>query len=172
MIILIDGRSGSGKTTLAATLSRVLDYEVIHLDDFYPGWEGLAAGREIVARSILQANRAGYFRWNWEENKRGEWVPVDMSALKNPRRGLIVEGVGAISLEAIKAARRFCRTHLILLELETEQRKKRALDRDPDYAPYWDLWARQEDEHFEELEKLIATSAHAQYFSNLQRIRG
>lgn len=35
IVIAIDGRAGAGKTTLAAALSRVLDCDVVHTDDFF-----------------------------------------------------------------------------------------------------------------------------------------
>src|SRR6202042_2836673 len=40
-LIAVDGRSGSGKTWFAGRLARPLDAPVIHLDDLYPGWDGL-----------------------------------------------------------------------------------------------------------------------------------
>jgi uridine kinase len=35
IVIAIDGRAGAGKTTLATALSRVLDCDVVHTDDFF-----------------------------------------------------------------------------------------------------------------------------------------
>lgn len=46
MILLIDGHSGSGKTTFAARVHGALGWPVIHLEDVYPGWDGLAAASE------------------------------------------------------------------------------------------------------------------------------
>ena len=49
-VILIDGRAGSGKSYLAAELAERLYKELevaprlVHMDDLYPGWEGLRAG--------------------------------------------------------------------------------------------------------------------------------
>ena len=42
--LLIDGPSGAGKTTLALQIGEALGIPVVHLDDFYPGWGGLAEG--------------------------------------------------------------------------------------------------------------------------------
>jgi len=59
-IVLIDGRAGSGKSTLAAQLQNVLfrDGEsaprLIHMDDLYPGWDGLSAGSDYLNRMILR----------------------------------------------------------------------------------------------------------------------
>ena len=45
---LIDGPSGSGKTTLAAEIEQhwnsAVKLQVVHMDDLYPGWDGLAEG--------------------------------------------------------------------------------------------------------------------------------
>ena len=59
-VVTIDGYSGSGKSTLAAALARLLPgWQVLHLDDWYPGWDGLAAGTQ-VARRICEDLRAGH----------------------------------------------------------------------------------------------------------------
>jgi uridine kinase len=47
-LIGLDGRSGSGKTWLADRLARPLDAPVIHLDDLYPGWDGLAQAADVL----------------------------------------------------------------------------------------------------------------------------
>ena len=37
-VVTIDGYSGSGKSTLAAAIARLVsDWQVLHLDDWYPG---------------------------------------------------------------------------------------------------------------------------------------
>ena len=58
-VIAIDGRAGSGKSTLAAMLQNLLFKQgesaprVIHLDDLYEGWQGLAAGLDYLQRNVL-----------------------------------------------------------------------------------------------------------------------
>lgn len=141
--VLIDGPSGAGKTTAALRLGRTLGWRVIHMDDVYPGWYGLADAAATAARDILAVRAgAGYFRWDWECNCRAEWVDV------NPRENLILEGVGALTAASASAARR--RGGLVTWALwgPVELRKARALERDPDYAPWWDAWAVQERQHF------------------------
>lgn len=138
MILLIDGRSGSGKTTLASKLAVVTGYSVVHLDDFYPGWQGLRAGSLMVAQEVIPNRRLQ--RWDWEQNQVGAWERL-------PAGDLIIEGVGAWSQEA-KAALRG-EAHLsVVLAAPARLRKARALARDPYYAPYWQLWSEQEDAHF------------------------
>ena len=57
VIIAIDGRSGSGKTTLAIELAARLrehhKVSLFHLEDIYPGWNGLAAGIERYVTTVL-----------------------------------------------------------------------------------------------------------------------
>lgn len=56
-LIGIDGRSGAGKTSLAGQLAQVLsvtrDVVVFHLEDLYPGWDGLDRGIAMYEESIL-----------------------------------------------------------------------------------------------------------------------
>ncbi len=59
-IVLIDGRSNSGKSTFAKSLQESLFKQgeslprVIHMDDLYPGWEGLSLGADYLNRFILE----------------------------------------------------------------------------------------------------------------------
>lgn len=148
--VLIDGPSGSGKTTAAASLGRHTGWRVVHLDDYYPGWGGLAAGSDITAHSVLATagesvtsrRGPGFFYWDWENDCRGEWEAID------PRAPLIVEGVGALTRETYQAARRRGGVVSWVLNAPPQMRKKRALHRDPDYEPFWDQWAVQEAKHF------------------------
>ena len=143
--VLIDGRSGSGKTTFAAALARLTGHEVIHLDDFYPGWWGLIDAMSMVAHDVLHPTHPGYQRWNWGTNTPGEWVNLD------PERLRIVEGVGAVSEASIRAAQKRGKVVSIRLHLDAQTRKQRALTRDPAFADWWDVWAAQEDARVEQL---------------------
>lgn len=144
--ILIDGRSGSGKSTLAERLRDAWPRDdgavrVIALDELYPGWDGLAAGSEIVREGILDPLSRGaegaYHRWDWAAGEPGERVRVA------PDRALIVEGAGALT----SAARELVDL-AIWIDAPERSRKRRALDRDGDgYAPHWERWAAQERAH-------------------------
>ncbi|WKD57898.1 hypothetical protein CAPI_06790 [Corynebacterium capitovis DSM 44611] len=136
--LLIDGPSGAGKTTLAETMGRALGMEVVHLDDFYPGWHGLSEGARMVATDVLRSARPGYWRWDWETGTRERWVELD------PGADLIVEGVGAVTEASIRAARRRGAVTTVRVIAPLETRKRRALRRDPGYEKYWDMWAAQE----------------------------
>lgn len=149
MLIFIDGRSGSGKTTLAAKLSARYSIPVIHMDDFYPGWYGLDDGIKILCKDILRSENPGYYTWDWENNKQGQWVQLP-DIRKN---SLIIEGVGCASIQVktrimqLKEEKilNYSLIWTLFLELDEAERKKRALGRDPYYKDYWEIWAKQEE---------------------------
>lgn len=133
-VVTIDGYSGSGKSTLAAALARLVsDWQVLHLDDWYPGWDGLEAGADIARRiaADLRAGRASsYEAWDWENGATGATIPV-------PLAPTIIEGCGAIEAEADLA--------IWIADPGEEERRHRALARDGQtYAPHWQRWARQD----------------------------
>lgn len=174
--VLIDGPSGAGKTSLTAELSRILfrcvrsndsslegdltadttsatisafDVHTVHLDDFYPGWEGLAEGSAMVASDVFSPEKPGFWRWDWKNNQRGQWHNIELDRTR--RRCLIVEGVGAVTAANEKAAREFGGVIKVFVDGPMDQRKKRALERDPEYAQWFDMWAEQESKHFGKL---------------------
>ncbi|GAB2508115.1 AAA family ATPase [Microbacterium petrolearium] len=146
--VLIDGRSGSGKTTMAALLAGRWPLEraprVVAMDDFYPGWDGLAAASRMLVTGVLEPHTRGllglYRRWDWAQDR-----PRSMrdAGLVPPDRPLIVEGCGALtplSLVLVDLA--------VWVDAPEPSRRARALERDGDgYAPHWERWARQEEEH-------------------------
>lgn len=138
-VLLIDGRSGAGKTTLADRIAaQHPGTTVIHLDDLYPGWDGLESGSRMLVDRVLRPLRAGrsarWRSWNWQTGRPGEWRVVHPSPL------IVIEGAGSLSRAASKLADR-----ALWLELDAATRKRRALDRDGEaYAPHWDRWAAQE----------------------------
>ena len=93
-VVTIDGYSGSGKSTLAAAIARLVsNWQVLHLDDWYPGWDGLAAGADIARRiaADLRGGRASsYEAWDWENGTTGATTRV-------PLAPTIIEGCGAIA---------------------------------------------------------------------------
>jgi energy-coupling factor transporter ATP-binding protein EcfA2 len=157
VVVLIDGRSGTGKTTLANALAPLLDAQLVHLDDIYPGWDGLRAAADAVAADVLAAptsetapdgraapdgpaapdggTRPGWRRWDWGTSLPAGWNRVD------PERAIVVEGCGALSRASARLA-----TFRIWMESEDDTRRERAIARDGDtFAREWDRWARQED---------------------------
>ena len=133
-VVLIDGGSGSGKTTLAAALAPALAAQLVRLDEFYPGWDGLESGSAAVSDDVLAPVSPGWRRWDWTTETTAEWHEID------PSLPLVIEGSGCLS-----RANRARATFGIWVELDAPTRKQRALARDGEaYAPHWDRWAGQE----------------------------
>ena len=133
-VVTIDGYSGSGKSTLAAALARLVNgWQVLHLDDWYPGWDGLEAGADIarrIAADLREGRTSSYQAWDWERETTGATIRV-------PLVPTIIEGCGAIEAEADLA--------VWIADPGEEERRHRALARDGQtYAPYWQRWAEQD----------------------------
>ena len=137
-VLAVDGRSGSGKTGLAAALAQALAAPVVHLDDLYPGWEGLAAAVELL-REVLAGLRGGqpvrHPVWDWAAGAyRGEVALPTTGAV-------VVEGVGAGCAAPVEV--------LVWLEADAGTRRRRALARDGEvFAAHWEQWAAQEERLF------------------------
>ncbi|RNE48682.1 hypothetical protein C5L39_08240 [Corynebacterium alimapuense] len=140
--VLIDGPSGAGKTSYAEALSRHTGFSVVHLEDFYPGWGGLAQAAVMVTEDVLHPSSPGFRRWDWEQNQAADWVALD------PRENLIIEGVGAITEASVAAAKRRGQVLTVRINAPVSIRRRRALIRDPNYEPWWNMWAAQEAEFF------------------------
>lgn len=141
-IVAVDGPAGSGKTTLADALAQRLDAPVVHMDDLYPGWDGLAEGSDRLAEQVLMPLAAGrparYRRYDWYRASYAQWVEVPAAPI------LIIEGCGSGSARGASAL-----ALLIWVDAPTEVRKARAFERDGDgFRPHWDQWAQQEDALF------------------------
>lgn len=139
-VVLVDGGSGSGKSTLAAELAAQwpAGIRVVSLDDFHPGWDGLAAGSRMVAGTVLRPDAPGYRRWDWGAGRPGEWVALD------PDESLIVEGCGALT-----PANRALATAGVWVVGNPADRQRRALERDGAVlAEHWDQWEAQERAHW------------------------
>lgn len=144
-LIGIDGRSGAGKTSLAEQLSQVLsvtrDVVTFHLEDIYPGWDGLAQGIEIYNECILASLReqrdAYWTAWDWFANSPGG------PRLTRCAEIVILEGVGACNWVARQVL-----DVSVWVELPEQQRRTRALQRDgSSYEQFWDTWAEQESQY-------------------------
>lgn len=142
-VIAVDGPSGAGKSTLAASVALALECPVLRMDDFYPGWDGLAEAIEILAKQVLAPLCRGFDAcvpsWDWVANRTGDPITVPWSDR------LVIDGVGSTARPAgdFAAVR-------VWVEADSATRHARALARDGDaYAPHWDRWARQEAALFE-----------------------
>ena len=142
-VVAVDGPAGSVKTTLATRLGSALEAQrcavaTVHMDDLYPGWDGLAEAVPTLVEWVLEplaaGAGAGYRPWDWEHGVRREHVEVAAADV------LIVEGVGCGS----RAAATYL-SLLVWVEAPYALRMRRGLDLDGDsFAPHWQRWASQE----------------------------
>ncbi|MFJ3957047.1 aminodeoxychorismate synthase component I [Arthrobacter sp. NPDC090010] len=142
LLIGVDGRSGAGKTTLAVELCTRLrqhrSVSLFHMEDIYPGWDGLAGGIERYVDTVLTplstGHAARWTTWDWVAGKDGPERGTAASEI------VVIEGVGACS-----AAARELLDVTLWVEAADDDRKTRALARDGEtYIPFWDSWAGQE----------------------------
>lgn len=142
-LVCVDGPSGSGKTVLAGRLVRALgDPPLVHMDDLYPGWDGLARAVALLHEWIVEPLAAGrparYRRYDWDAGSYAEEHELGIPPL------LVVEGVGAGA--RVVAARAVL---LVWVEAPPAERFRRGMERDGEaYRPHWERWARQEQSLF------------------------
>ncbi len=142
-VVAVDGPSGSGKSTLSARLAQALGgARVVHMDDLYPGWDGLADAvprlAEWVVGPLAEGRDGAYRRYDWVAGAYAEEHAVPGGGV------VVVEGVGSGS-RAVAA-------HLSLLvwvEAPRAERFRRGIERDGEaYRPHWERWALQEQALF------------------------
>ena len=147
-LVCVDGPAGSGKTTLADALVRALrappsvSVELLHMDDVYDGWAGLATGMATVATSVVEPLRAGlpgrYRRFDWHRHAYAEEhvvPPVDV---------LVVEGVGSGSSAYASAT-----SLLVWLAAPPVVRLERGVERDGEHLrEQWLAWREVEEAMF------------------------
>lgn len=139
-MIAIDGPAGSGKTSLAGKLVHASEAQLVHMDDVYPGWEGLrAAGTQIehLLLALASGRRGIYRRYDWEQGAYAEEHVVQ------PQGTLIVEGVGSVRREYLTSISLI----VMVQEPDAVERLRRGLVRDGiDAKPHWERWMREEDD--------------------------
>ncbi|WP_109473537.1 NUDIX domain-containing protein [Ornithinimicrobium cavernae] len=141
-IVAIDGPSGSGKTTLAQAVAQDLGCPVVHMDDLYPGWDGLAAAVDLVTDQVLEplarGERAAYRVWDWALGDWGRTATVPAADL------IVLEGCGSsVGRAGEYAALR------VWVDADEQVRHRRGIERDGEtFAPHWEQWAAQERELF------------------------
>lgn len=142
-LVAVDGPAGSGKTTLAAEVGSLAGAPVLHLDDLYPGWDGLPEVDPVVLGVLepLAAGRSGrYRRYDWYAGSYAEAHEVEPAPL------LVLEGVGAGNRAWAPLI-----TALVWVEAAPDLRQARALARDGDaLRDHWDAWTRDEARVFAE----------------------
>jgi uridine kinase len=142
-VVAVDGPSGSGKSTLGAALGTALGAPVVHMDDVYPGWDGLAEAVPLVTAQVLEPLATGapaaYRRWDWVRHR---WSSRHVVVAPAPL--LVLEGVGS----SVRPAGDYASVRL-WVEAERVVRFARGMQRDGEtYRPHWERWARQEDALF------------------------
>lgn len=135
-VVCVDGHSGSGKTTFGARLSAHLECPTVHLDDLYPGWDGLADSTAKLVEWVLEPLSGGrparYRRFDWNAGEYAEWVEVPKTDL------LVIEGVGSGAAAEYPA-------FVVWVEAPEDLRMKRGIERDGEaFRPHWERWAKQE----------------------------
>lgn len=137
VVVAIDGRSGAGKSTLAAAVARRLGAPVVRMDGLYPGWDGLAAGVDLLTAHVLEplsrGEQANVPTWSWVHDRPGPLRAVPTAPV------VVVEGCGALATppELVQLA--------VWLDAADDLRHERALARDgATYRPRWERWADQE----------------------------
>jgi cytidylate kinase len=143
-LVTVDGFSGAGKSRLAARLAGELGgVPTVHLDFFYPGWDGLAAAVDLavewVAVPLVAGRAARWRRFDWDAGRFAEWRETPWAPV------VVLEGCGAGSA----ALRPYTSTALwVETPAELRERRLRARVDWPLYAPHRARWAAQESAHF------------------------
>ncbi len=116
-------------------MADALGATLVQLDDAYPGWGGLADGRDAVIETVLTPIADGlpgrYRAWDWERDSAGEFIEVA------PADVVVIEGCGVSTPLSRKLA-----STVVWVECDESVRLARLVDRDghqfADYAETWD----------------------------------
>lgn len=138
-LLCIDGPAGSGKTTLAAGVAEEHPSAVVvHMDDVFEGWDGLADAPRRVRTQIVDPLRRGataaFRRYDWHRMQLAQTLTLPATDL------LVIEGVAAGDPSYADAV-----TMLVYVTAPAETRLRRGLDRDGEQMrPQWLRWQEQE----------------------------
>ena len=139
VVVAIDGPGGAGKSSLAALVAPLLDdAPVVHMDDLYPGWDGLARAVPLLVEQVLtpltRGERASYRRYDWVASGWAETLVVP------EHRYVVVEGVGS----STGAARAYADVR-VWVHAPAGLRRQRGEARDSGgFTDHWEQWAAQE----------------------------
>lgn len=141
-VVAVDGPSGSGKTTLARGVVDALECPVVHMDEIFPGWDGLAEAVPLLVDQVLRPLARGlaatYRLWDWDAGTWGGSRTVDPAPI------LVVEGCGS----SVGAAGTYAAVR-VWVEAPRDERMRRGITRDGEtFRPHWERWAAQEESLF------------------------
>lgn len=143
-LVTVDGYSGAGKSRWTNRLARALGrVPTVHLDFFYPGWDGLVGGVELavewVAAPLAAGRPARWRRFDWAAGRFAEWHETPWAPV------VVLEGCGAGSavLRPFTATAVWIDTPAAVRERRLHARRDR-----PTYAPHRTRWAAQEEALF------------------------
>ncbi|MEJ2888894.1 hypothetical protein [Actinomycetospora aeridis] len=140
VLVGIDGFSGAGKTALAEALGTYDDITVVSIEEFYPGWAGLAEGPARAVAGLVDPLRRGetprWRSWDWENDTEG------------PDRERPV-GTRVVVLEGCGAGAAVLREHEALtvwVDADPHERERRLRAREDWslYAPHRAAWRETE----------------------------
>ena len=141
-LVCVDGPAGSGKSTLGAAVARAAAGHgsalLLHMDDMYEGWDGLADALPRVGAGIVDPLRSGrpgrYHRYDWHAGRFAEAHDVE------PVDVLVIEGVGSGAAAYADAI-----TTLVWVEAPEELRVARGIERDgEEQLAHWLAWMADE----------------------------
>jgi uridine kinase len=140
-LVCVDGPAGTGKTSLAGQVSGLTGAPVVHMDDLYPGWDGLFdVEAEVLGllRPLAEGAPGSYRRYDWESAAYRERHRVQPAPL------LVLEGVGSWN-----RGWRDLVTTLVWVEAPAEVRLARGMARDGEaQRDHWLAWMADEDRLF------------------------
>lgn len=152
VIAAIDGRCAAGKTTLAERISKELDCNIFHMDDFFlrpeqrtpqrlelPG--GNIDSERFLGEVLLPLSNEKnviYKPYNCQTGKLGDAVSVPQKRIN------IVEGSYSCHPD-LRAYYDFC----IFLDVDSDEQLRRITVRDPDKAErFRSIWIPLEEKYF------------------------
>lgn len=184
LLLGIDGPSGAGKTILAEQLAALISQELlvsanklspqadkrpvlsIALEDYYPGWDGLAAGVNVVSaavHSVLVAKQPAHLiKWDWQSAQPGAEVVWRPCQWFQPGTVVIIEGCGALSAQIAPFL-----NWRVWIQAPEPERRARVWHRDQTWDYPWQAWADQERQLYANLgypppaEMVVDTSGFA-----------
>lgn len=153
IIVAIDGRSGAGKTTFALELKKILDCNVIHIDDFFLRPEQRTKKRlDTPGENVDHERFLAEVLIPLENGEKFEFKPFDCHTMSfkdavkiEPKRINIVEG----SYSCNGKLWEHYDLH-IFLDIDKETQKQRIISRNGENAQmFFTKWIPLEEKYFE-----------------------